>query len=84
MQQLDRRRFLGAAAMTIAASQIGGRAAAAPALGPLKQVDAGLLKVTYMGGYPAWAALVERALRRPAVQRVVEREGLNFEELRPA
>jgi glutathione S-transferase len=37
-----------------------------------------------MGGYPAWAALVERALRRPAVQRVVEREGLNFEELRPA
>jgi len=53
VQQLDRRRFLGAAAMTIAASQIGGRAAAAPALGPLKQVDAGLLNVTYMETGPS-------------------------------
>jgi pimeloyl-ACP methyl ester carboxylesterase len=39
--------------MTIAASQIGGRAAAAPALGPLKQVDAGLLNVTYMETGPS-------------------------------
>ena len=37
-----------------------------------------------MGGYSAWAGLVERALQRPSVQRVIEQEGLKIEEFRPA
>ena len=36
-----------------------------------------------MGGYPAWAGLNEQVLERPAVQRVLEREGLRLEEFRP-
>jgi len=39
---------------------------------------------TSAGGYSAWAGLVERALQRPAVQRVIEQEGLKIEEFRPA
>lgn len=35
-----------------------------------------------MGRYPRWAALVERVLERPAVQRVLEREGLASDEFR--
>jgi glutathione S-transferase len=34
--------------------------------------------------YPQWIALVGRVLERPAVQRALEREGLNAEEFRPA
>ena len=36
-----------------------------------------------MGRYPAWAALVGRALQRPAVHRVLEREGLDRETFQP-
>ena len=36
-----------------------------------------------MGGYSAWSSLVERVLERPAVQRVIEQEGLAPEEFRP-
>ena len=36
-----------------------------------------------MGGYPRWSALLERVLERPAVQRVLEQEGLKPEEFRP-
>ena len=35
-----------------------------------------------MGRYPAWAGLVGRVLDRPAVQRVVGKEGLKPEEFR--
>jgi glutathione S-transferase len=35
-----------------------------------------------MGRYPRWAALNERVLDRPAVQQVLEREGLKPEEFR--
>lgn len=51
MQRLDRRRFLGRSAMTIAASQLGiGVAAQAQTAGfpPLKQVNAGPLNVSYV------------------------------------
>ncbi len=37
-----------------------------------------------MGGYSAWAELVQRVLERPAVQRVIEQEGLKVEEFQPA
>ena len=54
MDQLDRREFLGVAAMTVAASQIGTPSlAAVPSLAPLKQVDAGLLNVAYIDAGPA-------------------------------
>jgi len=36
-----------------------------------------------MGAYPAWAALNEQVLERPAVRRVLELEGLKPEEFRP-
>jgi pimeloyl-ACP methyl ester carboxylesterase len=66
----DRRRFLGAAAMTLAATRLGGFASAqsgtsAPAatirnkpgthtsFGPLKQIDAGVLRVGYAEAGPA-------------------------------
>jgi pimeloyl-ACP methyl ester carboxylesterase len=58
----DRRRFLGAAAMTIAAAQLGGfgtapaqatKAGANPSFGPLKQIDAGVLSVGYAEAGPA-------------------------------
>jgi pimeloyl-ACP methyl ester carboxylesterase len=50
----DRRRFLGAAALTVAATQLGTSAGAATAAGfaPLKQVDAGLLNVAYAEAGP--------------------------------
>jgi pimeloyl-ACP methyl ester carboxylesterase len=58
----DRRRFLGTAAMTIAASQLGvfGSADApaaqpqpdTPSFGPIKQIDAGLLNVGYAEAGP--------------------------------
>jgi pimeloyl-ACP methyl ester carboxylesterase len=47
----DRRRFLGGAAMTIAAAQLGTGSAAAFA--PLKQVDAGPLSVAYAEAGPS-------------------------------
>ncbi|HEX6073347.1 MAG TPA: glutathione S-transferase N-terminal domain-containing protein [Sphingomicrobium sp.] len=37
-----------------------------------------------MGRYPRWAELAGRILERPAVQRVLESEGLKAEEFRPA
>jgi glutathione S-transferase len=37
-----------------------------------------------MGGYPDWAALNERVLERPAVQRMLEREGWTSEDFRAA
>ena len=37
-----------------------------------------------MSAYPAWAGLNERVLDRPAVQRVLDREGLRPEEFEPA
>jgi glutathione S-transferase len=37
-----------------------------------------------MTAYPDWAAHVQRVLERPAVQRVLEREGLKAEEFQPA
>lgn len=37
-----------------------------------------------MGGYPAWAALNEQVLDRPAVKRVLDQEGLKAEEFQPA
>ena len=37
-----------------------------------------------MSAYPAWAGLNERVLDRPAVQRVLDREGLRPEEFGPA
>jgi pimeloyl-ACP methyl ester carboxylesterase len=58
----DRRRFLGAAAMTIAAAQLGAlgsaNAQANPAplngpFGPVKQIDAGLLNVGYVDAGPS-------------------------------
>jgi pimeloyl-ACP methyl ester carboxylesterase len=58
----DRRRFLGAAAMTIAAAQLGisgsvsaqaGPRKSAGAFGPIKQIDAGLLNVGYAESGPA-------------------------------
>ncbi len=57
----DRRRFLGTAAMTIAAAQLGGFGSASaqtrkadtnPSFGPLKQIDAGLLNVGYAEAGP--------------------------------
>lgn len=36
-----------------------------------------------MGGYAAWAALNRQVLERPAVQRVIESEGLKAEEFLP-
>jgi pimeloyl-ACP methyl ester carboxylesterase len=54
LDQLDRREFLGVAAMTVAATQIGTPSlAAVPSLAPLKQVDAGLLNVAYIDAGPA-------------------------------
>ena len=55
---LDRRRFLGAAALTLATAQFGlgkvAKAATAPAsFGPLKQIKAGLLEVGYAEAGPA-------------------------------
>jgi len=58
----DRRRFLGAAAMTIAAAQLGvvgsagaqaGKTKPDTSFGPLKQIDAGLLNVGYAEAGPA-------------------------------
>jgi pimeloyl-ACP methyl ester carboxylesterase len=58
----DRRRFLGAAAMTIAAAQLGiagstssqtGTRRSTGAFGPIKQIDAGLLSVGYAEAGPA-------------------------------
>ena len=37
-----------------------------------------------MGQYRAWAGLNDQVLERPAVQRVLEAEGLKAEEFRPA
>ena len=37
-----------------------------------------------MAAFPRWAAHLERLLDRPAVQRVLEREGLKREEFQPA
>jgi glutathione S-transferase len=37
-----------------------------------------------MGGYPRWAALDERILERPAVQRVLAREGWTSDDFRAA
>jgi glutathione S-transferase len=37
-----------------------------------------------MGGYPAWAALNERVLARPAVQQVLAREGWTSDDFRAA
>ena len=37
-----------------------------------------------MGGYAAWARLLERVLQRPAVQRAIEQEGLQAGEFLPA
>ena len=37
-----------------------------------------------MGRYPAWSALLDQVLDRPAVQRALGREGLSLEEFRPA
>ena len=37
-----------------------------------------------MSRYPQWAALAERILERPAVQRALDREGLKADEFRPA
>jgi glutathione S-transferase len=37
-----------------------------------------------MSGYPAWAGLNRQVLDRPAVQRVLDREGLKAEEFLPA
>lgn len=37
-----------------------------------------------MGRYPAWSALLDKVLDRPAVQRALSREGLSAEEFRPA
>jgi pimeloyl-ACP methyl ester carboxylesterase len=51
----ERRRFLGAAALTVAATQLGpaARATTSPAgFAPLKQVDAGLLNVSYAEAGP--------------------------------
>ena len=36
-----------------------------------------------MSSYPRWAALAGRILERPAVQRVIEREGLEPDQFRP-
>jgi pimeloyl-ACP methyl ester carboxylesterase len=58
----DRRRFLGTAAMTIAAAQLGisgsgftpaGTRKSVGAFGPIKQIDAGLLNVGYAEAGPA-------------------------------
>jgi pimeloyl-ACP methyl ester carboxylesterase len=58
----DRRRFLGAAAMTIAAAQLGISASASAqagtrrttgAFGPIKQIDAGVINVGYAESGPA-------------------------------
>jgi pimeloyl-ACP methyl ester carboxylesterase len=58
----DRRHFLGTAAVTIAAAQLGvfgsapaqaGKAGTNPSFGPLKQIDAGLLNVGYAEAGPA-------------------------------
>ncbi|HUM10025.1 MAG TPA: alpha/beta hydrolase [Myxococcaceae bacterium] len=55
----DRRRFLGAAAMTLASAELGfaGTARSAPpahpSLGPIRQVDAGVLNVGYVDAGPA-------------------------------
>src|SRR3954471_14528143 len=63
----DRRRFLGAAAMTIAAGKLGPLGSAgAPAaqatrtapFGPIKQIDAGLLNVGYVDTGPATGTAV--------------------------
>jgi hypothetical protein len=46
---IDRRDFLGTAAMTVAAAQLGalGSAAAQTSVGTLKQIDAGVLSIGY-------------------------------------
>lgn len=36
-----------------------------------------------MSGYPSWTGLAQRVLQRPAVQRVIEQEGLKAEEFLP-
>jgi pimeloyl-ACP methyl ester carboxylesterase len=62
MQRIDRRDFLGGAVMTAALVQLSGaagQARASPAsLGPLKQVDAGVLNVSYAELGPASGAPV--------------------------
>jgi hypothetical protein len=37
-----------------------------------------------MGQYPAWAELNDQVLERPAVQRVLDAEGLKADEFRPS
>jgi hypothetical protein len=55
----DRRRFLGAAVMTLASARLGLLGSATtkpgtnPSFGPLKQIDAGLLSVEYAEAGPA-------------------------------
>ena len=55
MQQLDRREFIGAAAMTIAASQVGpaARVVQPGAFSALRQIDAGVLSVSYVDAGPS-------------------------------
>jgi pimeloyl-ACP methyl ester carboxylesterase len=52
MQQIDRRTFLGAAAMTITAAQMGSTASVAAPLPVLKQIRAGVLDVAYVDAGP--------------------------------
>ncbi|MDP9421473.1 MAG: alpha/beta hydrolase [Pseudomonadota bacterium] len=59
MQQIDRRQFVGRAAMTVAATHFGlgpasaSAAAAGARFGPVKQIDAGVLRVSYVDAGPA-------------------------------
>jgi pimeloyl-ACP methyl ester carboxylesterase len=52
MQQIDRRTFLGAAAMTITAAQMGRAASVAAPPPVLKQVKAGVLDIAYVDAGP--------------------------------
>jgi len=52
--KLDRRQFMGTAAMTLAATQLGMTSLPqVTTFGPLKQIDAGLLNVSYAEAGPA-------------------------------
>jgi pimeloyl-ACP methyl ester carboxylesterase len=52
MERIDRRTFLGAAAMTITAAQMGTEASAAAAPPALKQIRAGVLDIGYVDAGP--------------------------------
>ncbi|GAA4740868.1 alpha/beta hydrolase [Sphingomonas daechungensis] len=53
MGQLDRREFLGVAAATLTASQLGAATSATvPAFGAIKQIDGGLLNIGYVEAGP--------------------------------